>query len=70
MDADGQHHVARMDDTVTARNLHERAQAVAVPDFNYLEQCVEGIVEGLSRHRHRAAADPAAGRRSQAHRAG
>ena len=57
MDPDGQHHVARMDDTVTARTLHERAQAVAVPDFNFLEQCVEGIVEGLSRHRHRAADD-------------
>jgi hypothetical protein len=23
MDPDGQHHVARIDDTVTARNLHE-----------------------------------------------
>lgn len=68
MDPDGQHHVARIDDTVTARNLHERAEAVAVPDFNYLAQCVGGIAAGLSRHRRRPAADDAASRRPEAHR--
>ncbi|MGW4942026.1 hypothetical protein ACWEOZ_10610 [Actinoplanes sp. NPDC004185] len=53
MDANGEHHVARIDDTVTSENLHARAEAVAVPDFNYLEQMVEGIVAGLTRGRRR-----------------
>lgn len=51
MNGTGEHHVARIDDTVTAENLHARAEAVAVPDFNYLEQMVEGIVAGLTRRR-------------------
>jgi hypothetical protein len=69
MDPDGQHHVARIDDTVTKRNLHELAEAVAVPDFNYLEQCACGITAGLSWHRHHAhdAAD-APGGQPEAHR--
>jgi len=70
VDPDGQHHVARLDDTVTARNLHERAEAIAVPDFNYLEQCAGGIAAGLSRHRrrHPPAADDAAIRQPDAQR--
>jgi hypothetical protein len=47
----GEHHVARIDDTVTSENLHERAEAVAVPDFNYLELTVEAIAVGLTRRR-------------------
>jgi hypothetical protein len=54
MDGTGGHHVARIDDTVTAANLHERAEAVAVPDFNYLEQIVEAIADGLTHWRHGA----------------
>jgi hypothetical protein len=50
MDSNGGHHVARIDETVTLRNLHKRAEAVAVPDFDYLEQAIEGIAEGLRRH--------------------
>lgn len=60
MDRNGHHHVARIDDTVTPANLHERAEAVAVPDFNYLEQPVEAIVEVLThvrRHRKREQPD-------------
>jgi hypothetical protein len=54
MDSNGEHHVAHIDDTVTRFNLHERAEAVAVPDFDYLEQAVEGIAAGLRRyHQHR-----------------
>ena len=53
MDSNGEHHVARIDDTVTSRNLHQRAEAVAVPDFDYPEQAIEGVAEGLRRyHRH------------------
>jgi hypothetical protein len=64
MDGTGGHHVTRIDDTVTAANVHARAEAVAVPDFNYLEHVVEGIADGLThlrRHRgHSAATDDAA----------
>jgi hypothetical protein len=52
MDKTGEHHVARIDDTVTSANLHERAEAVAVPDFDYLEQAIEGVAAGLRRHHH------------------
>jgi hypothetical protein len=53
MDSGNEHPVARMDDTVTARNLHERAEAVAVPNFDYLGQTIAGVVAGLTeRHRH------------------
>ena len=49
MDRDGHHEVARIDDTVTAENLHERSERVAVPDFDYLGQTIEAIAEGLTR---------------------
>lgn len=48
MDGYEGHPVARIDDTVTSANLHERAEAVAVPDFNYLEQTIMGVVSGLT----------------------
>ncbi|MFI7599927.1 hypothetical protein [Actinoplanes sp. NPDC049681] len=60
MDSNGEHHVARIDDTVTPGTLHARAEAVAVPDFNYLEQTVEAIAAGLTQgRRHRHAGPPA-----------
>jgi hypothetical protein len=60
MDRNGHHHVARIDDSVTSANLHERAEAVAVPDFNYLEQSVDAIVDGLTHlRRHRKQERPA-----------
>jgi hypothetical protein len=37
----------QIDDTVTARNLHERAEQVAVPDFDWLNQPITAIVDGL-----------------------
>ena len=66
MEDNGEHHVARIDDTVTSRNLHNRAEAVAVPDFDYLDQAVRGIVEGIRQHhphlgRHRKHPTPEAG---------
>lgn len=57
MDSNGEHHVARIDDTVTPGTLHARAEAVAVPDFHYLEQTVEAIAAGLTRGRRRHHAD-------------
>ncbi|MEV4642131.1 hypothetical protein AB0J80_32760 [Actinoplanes sp. NPDC049548] len=53
MDSNGEHHVARIDDTITPGTLHARAEAVAVPDFNYLEQTVEAIAAGLTQGRRR-----------------
>jgi hypothetical protein len=62
MDINGEHPVAHIDDTVTPRNLHQRAEAVAVPDFNFLEQTVAAIAAGLAHRRRsaRAAGSPAA----------
>jgi hypothetical protein len=56
MDINGEHPVARIDDTVTPANLHQRAEAVAVPDFNFLEQVVSAIAAGLTRRRSARAA--------------
>ncbi|WP_199516685.1 hypothetical protein [Nucisporomicrobium flavum] len=65
MDNNGEHHVARMDDTVTPATLHARAEAVAVPDFNYLEQTIEAIATGLSRGRRTPAGRPHTERESE-----
>ena len=58
---EGRHRVPRIDDTVTLRNVHERAERVAVPDFDWLVEPVEAIVEGFidtfGRHVHRRQAD-------------
>ncbi|MEU5724135.1 hypothetical protein [Micromonospora sp. NPDC047738] len=50
MDRDGRHEVARIDDTVTPDTLHERAERVAVPDFDYLTQFIEAVADGLTPH--------------------
>ncbi|MFE9689501.1 hypothetical protein [Micromonospora sp. NPDC005806] len=57
MERDGRHEVARIDDTVTTESLHERAERVAVPDFDYLNQTIEGLAEGLT-HPRGGGADP------------
>jgi hypothetical protein len=41
------HRVARIDDTVNRANLHERAEAVAIPDFNYLEQFIARLSDAI-----------------------
>ncbi|MFI6332378.1 hypothetical protein ACIBBG_29215 [Micromonospora chersina] len=48
MSRTGRHPVASIDATATADNLHERAEAVAVPDFDYLEQTIAGIAAALT----------------------
>ena len=37
----------RMDDTVTAANVHERAEQVAVPNFDWMSGPVTAFVDGL-----------------------
>ena len=37
----------RIDDTVTAANLHERAEQVSVPDFDWMSGPVMAFVDGL-----------------------
>ena len=68
MEHTGEHPVARIDDTVTSADLHKRAEAVAVQDFDYLQQAIEGVAAGLRRHhehrgRHRAHETPETGSR-------
>ncbi|SCF14185.1 hypothetical protein GA0074695_3763 [Micromonospora viridifaciens] len=48
MDRYGHHEVARIDDTVVPGTLHERAERVAVPDFDYLCQIIEGLADRLT----------------------
>jgi hypothetical protein len=59
MDRNGDHHVTRIDDIAAGATLHERAEAVAIPDFNYLEQTFEGIAIALTRPRGHAEHDEA-----------
>ena len=47
MDRAMPHVVARIDDTVNRANLHERAVAVVIPDFNYLEQFIAEISDAI-----------------------
>ncbi|GIE44300.1 hypothetical protein Alo02nite_71980 [Actinoplanes lobatus] len=56
-----QHHVPRIDDTATGSTLHEQAEAVAVPDFDHLEQMITGVAAGLTdRPAHERTYGPAA----------
>ena len=41
----------RIDDTVTPQNLHERAEQVAVPNFDWLNGPVLAVVDGLTHRR-------------------
>lgn len=36
-----------IDETVTPENLHERAEQVAVPNFDWINQPVRAVVDGL-----------------------
>lgn len=52
------HYVARIDETVTSANLHERAEAVAVPDFDYVQQGIDAVISAVARHGHRQGPKP------------
>ena len=39
--------VPRIDDTVCADRLHDRAERVCIPDFDWLNQPLVGLVDGL-----------------------
>jgi len=58
MQESGQHHVARIDDTVTSANLHERAEAIAVPDFDYVQQGIDAVISAVVHQKHREAPAP------------
>ncbi|MBW6439101.1 hypothetical protein KZ829_35770 [Actinoplanes hulinensis] len=62
MDHNTEHHVPRIDDTAMDSTLHERAEAVAAPDSNYLEQMITGIAAGLSGRHTRERTDGTAAR--------
>jgi hypothetical protein len=59
MQENGQHHVARIDDTVTKANLHARAEAIAVPDFDYVQQGIDAVISGVVHRGHKESAKPA-----------
>ena len=40
-----------IDDTVTAENLHQRAEQVAVPNFDWINGPVLAVVDGLTHRR-------------------
>lgn len=39
--------IPRIDDTVTADNLNERAESVAVPTYDWISMPVIAVVDGL-----------------------
>lgn len=53
MQENGHHHVARIDDTVTPANLHERAEAIAVPDFDFVQQGIDAVITGVAYRGHK-----------------
>jgi hypothetical protein len=61
MQENGQHHVARIDETVTSANLHERAEAIAVPDFDYVQQGIDAVISAVARHGQRGEPKPKGG---------
>jgi hypothetical protein len=52
MTGNGKHEVPRIDDTVTSANLHERAERVAIPDFDWLVDPLDAVVGALVRMAH------------------
>lgn len=43
--------VPRVDDTVDIETIRDEAERIAVPDFDYIGQPVDAIVDGLTGHR-------------------
>ena len=46
------HGVPRVDDTVSTETIRDEAERIAVPDFDYIGQPVDAIVDGLTGHGH------------------
>ena len=44
------HGVPRVDDTVDLETIRDEAERIAVPDFDYIGQPVDAIVDGLTGH--------------------
>jgi hypothetical protein len=44
--------VPRVDDTVDDETIRDEAERIAVPDFDYIGQPVDAIVDGLTGHSH------------------
>ncbi len=42
--------VPRVDDTVDTDTIRDEAERIAVPDFDYIGQPVDAIVDGLTGH--------------------
>ncbi|MEV4508409.1 hypothetical protein AB0K00_05570 [Dactylosporangium sp. NPDC049525] len=44
--------VPRVDDTVDDETIRDEAERIAVPDFDYIGQPVDAVVDGLTGHSH------------------
>jgi hypothetical protein len=45
--------VPRIDDTTTADKLHDRCEKVCIPDFDWINQPIVAVVDGLVHMGHR-----------------
>jgi hypothetical protein len=46
------HGVPRVDDTVDIDTIRDEAEHIAVPDFDYIGQPIDAIVDGITGHGH------------------
>ncbi|GAA1499458.1 hypothetical protein GCM10009827_001230 [Dactylosporangium maewongense] len=46
------HDVPRVDETVDIDIIRDEAERIAVPDFDYIGQPIDAIVDGLTGHGH------------------
>ncbi|GAA3226955.1 hypothetical protein ACFPIJ_47790 [Dactylosporangium cerinum] len=44
--------VPRVDDTVDTDTIRDEAERIAVPDFDYIGQPIDAVVDGLTGHSH------------------
>lgn len=47
---DDRHGVPRVDESVDLGTIRDEAERIAVPDFDYIGQPVDAIVDGLTGH--------------------
>ncbi|MET7421516.1 hypothetical protein [Dactylosporangium sp. NPDC005555] len=49
---DNRHGVPRVDRSVDIDTVRDEAERIAVPDFDYIGQPIDAIVDGLTGHSH------------------
>jgi hypothetical protein len=46
------HGVPRVDETVDIDTIRDEAERIAVPDFDYIGQPIDAVVDGITGHGH------------------